>query len=168
MAASHGHVSHPKEAQAEATNSGLQSVRRTARVMASNIRQRTTAHAAHPGYSADRLMAASPGRPQLVFLTRPNSEHSTWTATATFLLAEKARMDFGARDRAMRRTEASRQLLIESPPSISAARLCSVVSIQRDLLGKPSWRSTIPAPRLAITFTCLPVCSPTAAATAAM
>ena len=109
--------SRAKEAAAEATSSGLRSIRPTARDMDSNTSQTTALTAAAAAWNSNvPLTVGSHGRHRSLFLTRPCTERSTWTRTAISLSAEKG-APFTAFARAMPRSAARHQLLTEAPPS---------------------------------------------------
>src|SRR5689334_16982208 len=114
-----------------------------------------TARAVESNFSV-LLMAVSPGKVRLLFLTGRRVERSTWILMATSLLVVKARAAFGVFAQATHRMGVRRQHLTRAPPLAWVASLVSGESIQTDSMEWSGSRSIIPAARLTITFTCWP------------
>ena len=107
----------PTKAPAAATRNGSPSIRLTARAMVSSTRPTTALTAAAVAWNSSAPpTAASPGRVQLTFPMGLCTERSMWTRTATCLSGARGTRRFTASARAMRRSGARRQLLIEAPP----------------------------------------------------
>src|SRR5207249_3181770 len=149
-----GLYSQAKGGEAVATSSGSPSIRPTALDMVSNTSQTMALTAAAAAWNSNAPpMAGSHGRIRSVFLTGLSTERSMWTRTAISLSVAKE-APFTAFARAMPRSEAKRQLLIEAPPSIWVALSVAGESIQQDWMEWYSWRLIVPVPLLTITFTC--------------